>query len=270
MGKSIRNILLAGLVLGCAFSVACGQAADESRGLEDRVRVQEGRLDDIETYVAEQKELIENSYQFMVASLQQRRAEYLERFADSLVRYIRPEVLTLRSLMQVYGEVTRPGREVTSDRFFSQETIGLSPEKVIAGDLIYAMESHIFSSTKVDNVAARLVRDMESFYAETLQNEHRKAVALAQLAQWEEQMKQEVQTTIRDIKASSKVANADVIIAISHGRGKPSAMIGEKLVYEGDTVDGAKVVKIEPARVEFGRAGISWTRQLGQTPVEAK
>jgi len=270
MGKSTGNILLAGLVLACAVSVACGQAAYEERGLEGRVRVQESRLDDIEAYVAEQKELIENSYKFMMASLNQRQLEYLEQFADSLDHYLISEVLTLTDLMQVYGGLTRVSRRVTYDRLFSEETIGVSPEKAIAGDILYVIGSHIFSPTKLDNAAARLIRDMESFYGEMLQMERRKTVSLAQLAQWEEQRKHDVQATIRDIKASAGDAGADVIIAISYGHGRPSAMIGEKLVYEGDTVDGAKVVKILPAKVEFGRAGISWSRQLGQTAIETK
>ena len=264
MGKSITCILLAGLVLaGSVFAGADG-------GVESRIQVQESRLEDIEAHVAEQKELIEKSYQFMLTSLQQRRVEYLERFGDSLVQYIRPEVLTLRGLMQVYGQLTRPGREVTSDRFFSQETIGVSREKAIAGDLIYAMESHIWSPTKMDNVAARLVRDMESFYAEMLQIERRKAVALAQLEQWKEERRQDVEVTIRDIKASAKGGDEDVIIAISYGHGKAAAMIGEKLVYEGDTFEGAKVVKIRPTKVEFSRGGMTWTRQLGEMPFETK
>jgi hypothetical protein len=270
MGKLLTHILLAGLLLITAAPTAWAQSAVPDSGQESRIKVQQSRLNDIDAHVAEQKQLIENSYQFMLGSLDQRQNEYLDQFAASLSQYIWPKLLSLTDLMHAYGQVGRVSREVTSDRFFSQETTGVSPEKAIADDVLYVIGSHIMSSSNMDNVAATVIRNMESFDAERLQIEHRKEVSLLLLSQWEEQRRQEVQATIRDIKTSTGGADENVIIAISYGHGKPTAMIGEKLVYEGDTVDGAKVTKILPTKVEFSMAGTTWTRQLGEKPVQTK
>ncbi len=270
MGQLLRHIMLFGLVMLAAGSTAWGEPAGTGPGAESRIQVQQSRLTDIEGYVAEQKQLIENSYQFMLASLDQRRNEYLDQFAGSLDQYIWPKLLSLTDLMHAYGQVGRVSRQVTSDRFFSEETIGVSPQKAIADDVLYVIGSHIMSTSNMDSVAAGVIREMESFDGERLQIEHRKEVGLLLLRQWEAQRRQEVEATIRDIKASGGKADEDVIVAISSGDGKPAAMIGEKLVYEGDTVDGAKVLKILPTKVEFSRAGMTWTRQLGERPVQTK
>lgn len=47
---------------------------------------------------------------------------------------------------------------------------------------------------------------------------------------------------------------------------KVSAMVGSKLVHEGDSVDDVKIVRIEKGRIHFERLGIDWSQTLQDPP----
>jgi hypothetical protein len=251
-------------ILMLAVSGALSEAAANEDGVADVKAEQKSRLYEIDNHVAEQNQLIERSFIVMSAGVQERRSEYLAHFATLLGHYTRPEALMLRGLMEVYGGLTRVDRQVTSDRFFSQSAIGISPQKMIAGDILYAAESHIWSPTSMDNVAARLVTDMEAFEAELLQLQRRREIAIEQLARWQNHRRSQVLGAGQTAGPSQVNAAGAEIIAISYGDGKASAMIGERIVYEGQLLEGARVVRIAGDKVQFSRNGLTWTRQLGQ------
>ena len=52
------------------------------------------------------------------------------------------------------------------------------------------------------------------------------------------------------------------IKGILYSKENPSAIIGTEIVYEGDTVSGAKVVKINENSVEFEMNGKTWTQKV--------
>ncbi len=56
-----------------------------------------------------------------------------------------------------------------------------------------------------------------------------------------------------------------LIKAIAY-RGRPSVLIGDSILYEGDTIQGVKVLKINRATVEFEKDGHRWTQEVGETP----
>lgn len=49
---------------------------------------------------------------------------------------------------------------------------------------------------------------------------------------------------------------------ILYSEDSPSAIVGNKIVKEGDTVNGAKVIKINKDTVEFEKDGRTWTQKL--------
>ena len=57
-----------------------------------------------------------------------------------------------------------------------------------------------------------------------------------------------------------------VITAILHNENNPTALVGIKLVHEGDVISGAEVIKIHRDRVEFDRDGFSWTQRILEKP----
>jgi len=58
-----------------------------------------------------------------------------------------------------------------------------------------------------------------------------------------------------------------LITGILYSEDKPSAVIGNRIVYEGDTLHGINVVKIYKEKVEFEKNGKRWTQPIENHPV---
>ena len=56
------------------------------------------------------------------------------------------------------------------------------------------------------------------------------------------------------------------VIGIMQSPTKVSAMVGSRLVREGDMVGDVEVVKIEDGRVHFEKLGIKWSQTLHDPP----
>lgn len=69
----------------------------------------------------------------------------------------------------------------------------------------------------------------------------------------------EVTTTAKDATASP---NGTALKVILYSEDNPSALIGDKILKEGDTIDGVKVVKINKDSVEFEKDGQQWTQRM--------
>ena len=59
------------------------------------------------------------------------------------------------------------------------------------------------------------------------------------------------------------------VMGIVYAEGNPSAVITSKVVHEGDTIDGVKVIKIHNDKVEFEKNGKKWTQRLQENPNNA-
>jgi hypothetical protein len=57
-----------------------------------------------------------------------------------------------------------------------------------------------------------------------------------------------------------------LVTGIIYSTDKPSALIGHEIVHEGDTINGAKVVKIHQGKIDFEKDGKMWTQGVGGTP----
>ena len=62
---------------------------------------------------------------------------------------------------------------------------------------------------------------------------------------------------------------AGAVTGILYSKENPCALINRKLVYEGDTTNGVKVVKIDRCKVEFEKNGKRWTQTVLANPNSA-
>ena len=65
------------------------------------------------------------------------------------------------------------------------------------------------------------------------------------------------------------ITEAGSVIGILYSTENPSALINREVVYEGDTTNGVKVVKIHRTKVEFEKDGRKWTQKVLANPNHA-
>ena len=58
------------------------------------------------------------------------------------------------------------------------------------------------------------------------------------------------------------ITNNVPLKGILYSDDKPSAVIGDKIMYEGDSFNGIEIVKIRKTEVDFQRGDKSWTQQV--------
>ena len=68
------------------------------------------------------------------------------------------------------------------------------------------------------------------------------------------------------LRRNEAMNSIGVIKGILHNENNPSALLGTKLVHEGDVISGAKVTKIYRDRVELEKDGFSWTQHVMEKP----
>jgi len=62
------------------------------------------------------------------------------------------------------------------------------------------------------------------------------------------------------------VAVMDMAVnGIVYSEDNPTALIGHRIVHEGDTVDDVSVIKVHKDKVEFAKNGRKWTQAVGET-----
>lgn len=59
---------------------------------------------------------------------------------------------------------------------------------------------------------------------------------------------------------------AGAVMGILYSKENPCALINHKLVYEGETTNGIKVIKIDRRKVEFEKNGKRWTQTVLTNP----
>lgn len=74
-------------------------------------------------------------------------------------------------------------------------------------------------------------------------------------------------SVINDLWTTRRVATkAGTVVGVLYSRENPCALINREIVYEGDTTNGVKVVKIDKSGVEFERNGKKWTQKVLANP----
>jgi thioredoxin 1 len=63
-------------------------------------------------------------------------------------------------------------------------------------------------------------------------------------------------------KAAAGLSTHVPLTAIVYAEDNPLAMVGGKIVHEGDIIDGVKVVRIHKQKVDFERSGRAWSQHM--------
>jgi len=71
---------------------------------------------------------------------------------------------------------------------------------------------------------------------------------------------------LSSISSRSKPVNC-FVSGILYSEDKPSAVVGNRIVYEGDAFDGINIVKIHKNKVEFEKNGKRWAQSIETNPV---
>ena len=70
------------------------------------------------------------------------------------------------------------------------------------------------------------------------------------------------QNTEQNGEVNSENQGAIIIKDIVYSKDKPSAVIGSQIVYEGDTINGFTIVKINRDSIEFKKDGQKWQQNV--------
>lgn len=70
-------------------------------------------------------------------------------------------------------------------------------------------------------------------------------------------------------KSKPPTTKHGVVTGIMYAEEKPSAVVGYEIVYEGDIINGVKVIKIHGDKVEFEKKRKKWTQRVQEKPNRA-
>ncbi len=69
---------------------------------------------------------------------------------------------------------------------------------------------------------------------------------------------------INDNTTKSEPETFGLVGGICYSTDRPSAIIDDEVMYEGDTIDGATIVKIYKDKVEFRKNGRNWVQKINK------
>ena len=244
------------LIFGCLLLVIPSQAAEKQQQLSNPNQ----QFDKIEKYIARLHQGIENYYTNQLIEVKQRtEAEIgLLEVADKPVyaclaaqAEVAKEVLNINDYgyrtPRYFEAKTERMQQIKNERKYGYfaDSIEISPERfAVAQSRIAERKSEIL--TKLEYETADLERGRN--YALT--------VTLPEL---EKRLKQDL------LKPEAEPTHG-LVTGIVYSADKPSAIVDRKIVYEGDVIYGATVVKIYKDKVKFSKKGKNWEQKVQQTP----
>jgi hypothetical protein len=112
----------------------------------------------------------------------------------------------------------------------------------------------------MDRFAAEKSRALRGFNAAERQLEQERISALnIHLSRYNEQ--------VRYVELNPPQAKpSGMISGILYSADKPAAIVGPKIVYQGDKLGNVQAVKIDRDTVEFDKSGKTWKQKVGEAP----
>jgi hypothetical protein len=68
-------------------------------------------------------------------------------------------------------------------------------------------------------------------------------------------------------RSPANSVNRGFVSGIAYNENRARAFINDKMIFEGDLIDGITVFKIHPDSVEFEKNGKRWNQKVGEQPV---
>ncbi|GEM_PF-6850635 len=157
-------------------------------------------------------------------------------------------------------------RQDLIQEYFRQEAAQMLLDKQAYRRILSIIEDpKIRKDSPLWKKAFRVQQLMQPFQLKLNAIETRRAYQLAKLAELIEQHDSEPVHIMTEPVADEQ--SELVVSAISFGD-EPSAMIADKLIRQGDTINDLKVTKIYQNSVAFESESASWTQEIGQLPPE--
>jgi hypothetical protein len=237
------------LLIGTSAGFSDSHGAESETGnksVEQRVENRSENLEDIQACVEQQRQSIEDSYEFHARAVLDRKEDYLRRLRRSVAKLSQGDRRMLGWLLKVYADPPATDRNGVLD------------------ELLPIVEKYVSGPTAMDKAARKLLRDMAEFENELAYLQTRREASLQELARWEQEIREDAIETMNFIKRPAKEVDAGVIGAIIHDKERACVMIGGDIVYQGGTTNSVRVVKIHEDRVEFSKEGKTWVQKLGE------
>lgn len=223
-----EKIILAFAIMGM-FLTGVSKATGENQA-------QQEQLKQIESYISQQQQKIEDYYADRLAELELNRdAEIgLLEVAD------KGTFSTLAAQAKIAEKVLRI-KESPKPKGSIEDWIDKSPRRFAkVQSLIAEAKSDVLAG--YDQAAARL--EKQKSYALTVR-----------LPELEERLKE-------NLSAEKPQPTVGLVSGIVYSERKPSAIIGGKIVYQGESANGVKIVRIYRDRVEFEKNGKKWEQKV--------
>ncbi len=289
------------LILACLLLVTPCQSAENQSGqtkqieqpsalrlrLEERLKIQQQRLKDIEELVASEQQSIEEWYARSLRELVESTASQLKatdrvlwaEFKSKMTgempyanNYFWSKFPKTVSILQDKREV-RVGqalkvfglREAMIDSFFmslAQDFLTNDNFRKMLSEIVDSETQNLLIRTE----AQKLLTIMKDLELRTRHLQNRRDAQLAQLEQWEKGLREHVHGIMREIKALPEMTELGVVSAIScDEKGSLCIVDGvDKVLQPGDMIGNITVVKIDKKQVEFAKGSQKWVQAIGQ------
>ena len=220
---------------------------------------------------------LEDSSAAQDSTVQQQKPSLVQRMAETQADVAHtPTVTTVRPK-------PLPKTQVVLQRKKSKSTVMLKVKKAVYGSgktkmdprqkkmtIVVGMLSLLFVGVLVFSLGGLGQSKAKAADKENPQQESTVQVQEAKPLQW--QKPQPLPAELRDpmkpqVTQSAQGSNAAedgqlVVKGIVFSKNNPSAIIGNKIVQEGETLDGIKIIKINKDSVEFETSEKRWTQQV--------
>jgi hypothetical protein len=254
--------------------------------LEQRIRIQQERLPQIEQMIQREREQVERGYERQRSQTPEEARELAARFSlAERLRWIEYSRMYADRVSTAYyfGSTyySHPYSEYAillpaamTEEFTISEMADLLRSESFRAKLVQ-VEDEYWEPVVLRRAARRLLDLMDTLNVELTmdvqQRERNKAARLDALAQQEKELQEQVRTILDYLKQSAqRPPQLGVVEAVGYSpqTGYYCMVEGiDRVLQPGDSVRGIRVVAIDAQKVEFARNGTTWTQGLG-TPAQ--
>jgi hypothetical protein len=224
-------------------------------GAEQKELTDEEQFKQIEEYIDQLKQEIEDHYADRLVELQAKvdaEIRLLDVANKGIYSTLAEQTKIAETVLQINGLEDIPFGFSRPDESIDDIINSHSHETVRKAPRLFAIVQSQIAEAKSDILA-----DYEQL-AVDIEKQQRYALTV-RTADLEKKLKNSVAT------AKPKPVHG-MIAAILYSKQKPSAIIGSQLVHEKDTINNVKVVRIYPERIKFETKRKSWYQKVKEPP----
>lgn len=219
--------------------------------------------DEIDKYISQQHRNIENYYQGQLIELNQRAQSEIRLLdvADKAIYAGSGE--TANANLAAQAEVAKVVLHIDNFGYRAPWYLVDETEKIL--QLKDDFEDSIKEPSKRFAVAHSRITERKNQILANLEWETAKLLRQKQYALTDGLAKLEKQLREDAVKPKPEATHG-VVTGILYSAERAAAVVDRKIVHQGDTINGVKVVKIFRDKVEFERKGKKWTQTVQQKP----